>query len=519
MRRAIWRLAGRGAAMMLAAALVAGCATNKEAEPKADLAVATAVAPAPTQTLAQQLDAIFDDKDFANAFWGVRVERMDGTVIYERNAAKSFAPASNMKVVTTAAALETFGPDYTYKTTLEARGPIENGVLKGDLVIVGSGDPSLGTWRVEGRLDGEGLLQQWAEKVKAAGITSITGAIIADGRVYTPEYYSGDWELSDMPFWYATGISGVNFSENVIRFTTSPGATVGAPATITIKPQTAYVTAINKVETVDAKGEKTADITHRDPESNEITFGGTVPLGVEPFEQRGAIWDGELYAATLLTEALVRDGIAVSEPAQTVRHIAADRVDSVPADKRLVLDTVTSPPMKELIRIVNKPSHNFYADCLFRTLGAAKKQKGDFAGGGEAVAEWLKSFNAPNVDYYKQLDGSGLARRNMVTPALMCAILRHMDSRPELRDVFKTSLPEAGIDSKEREGWKAPELHNNLFAKTGYIGGVRALSGYVKDSAGEPLVFSMISNQIVVPMKRADKAIDEAVLVLAKGDE
>ncbi|MCC6548427.1 D-alanyl-D-alanine carboxypeptidase/D-alanyl-D-alanine-endopeptidase [Candidatus Sumerlaeota bacterium] len=464
--------------------------------------------------MSEQFDRIFSDPDFVTAFFGVRVERADGSVIYDRNGEKMLMPASNMKVVTTAAALELLGADYKYETRLETCGKIADGKLEGDLVIVGSGDPSLGTWRLENRHDGDALLADWVAKVKGAGINEITGAVVADGRVFTAGYIAEDWEYGDLPFWYAAGTSGVNFSENVFRFTTAPGAKVGDKALLTFKPETRFFTVSNDVLTTTSKGARTADITRRHPGSNEVIFGGTIAVDEEPFEQRGSIWDGELYAATLLTEALNRAGVKVAGPPASARALPKPvRIDVYTGDRR-VLDTVLSPPVSELIRIVNKTSHNFYADCLFRTLGVKMKHEGSYAAGGDAVHEWLKKFDSQDAASLHILDGSGLARRDYVTPRLMCAVLQHMRRNPDF-ETYKTTFPTPGQEYKDRKGWKAPELVGNLYAKTGYIGQVRSLSGYVTSRDGELLVLSMIANNLNVPISRADRAIDEAVLLLA----
>jgi D-alanyl-D-alanine carboxypeptidase/D-alanyl-D-alanine-endopeptidase (penicillin-binding protein 4) len=510
------------------AVLAAGCARSERAAVEAPVPAAVtapvAVAPAvtpevvTTADLTASLDALFDHPDFANAFWGVRVERLDGSVIYDRNGQKRLIPASNMKLVTTAAALELLGPDYTYETRLEAAGTVDAaGALQGDLVILGSGDPSLGTWRIEGRPDGDGLLQGWVEKVKAAGIKEVRGAVVADGRVYTKEYVSGDWEYEDLPFWYAAGTCGVNFSENVFRFTTAPGAAVGDPATLSFKPVTRYFTVINETKTVASGGKKDADITFRDPASNVVTFGGTMPIDAQPFEQRGSVADGELYAATLLVEALERGGVVVKGGAATARVPAeAARLDAVASEKRTVIDRVSSPPMREIVRMINKPSHNFYADCAFRSMGVAKKGKGDYDGGSEAVKDWLKGIGVPDLDSFDILDGSGMARRDFVTARLMCGLLRYMQQNSASFEIYKDSLPTPGQEYKKRDGWKPAELQGRLYAKTGYIGNVRSLSGYLLSADDEPLVFSMISNNITVSIDRADEAIDGALILVAR---
>ncbi len=209
---------------------------------------ALAMNPAPGQTaLRAELDRIFDATPFASAFWGVRVEDASGAVLYDRNGGRNFVPASNMKIFTTAAALALLGADFQYETRLDAVGEMgENGLWEGSLVIVGSGDPCLGSWHIPGEPEGPALLAQWVESVRAAGIRTIRGDIVGDGRAFSDEYISGNWELEDYPFWYAAGSSGLAFEENCFRFTTSPGKRAGDPAKIVLNPDTAYVKVINE---------------------------------------------------------------------------------------------------------------------------------------------------------------------------------------------------------------------------------------------------------------------------------
>lgn len=461
--------------------------------------------------LREQLDEIFDDPAFAPSFWGIRVEKLDGTVLYDRDSSKAFIPASNMKLVTTAAILELLGPDHTFETRLEARGPIENGILKGDLVIVGSGDPSFGTWRKEDVPDAEELMKQWAQAIKEAGITQVNGAVVGDGRVFTEEYFSTDWEYSDLPFWYAAGTSGLQVYENVFRFTTAPGKEEGDLATLTFQPDTGYFTYENEILTVAEGGKKDADIVHRNPENNHVRFGGTVPLGTKPFEQRGSVWDGARYTATLLLEALDREGINVRGGAVNVRDINAERIDK-DMEVKLVA-TQVSPPASELIKIINKPSHNFYADSYLRVLGKKFKDVGDYKTGAEVVKEWMEGIGIQDVDHFRMYDGSGLARRNYIKPMQFVDLLRHMHGREELRDLYMESFPISGQELRGR--YPDIRMHGRVYGKSGFIGHVRGFSGYIKTVDDETLIFSMMVNALMGSRPLADAAIDKACTILA----
>jgi len=180
------------------------------------------------------------------------------------------------------------------------------------------------------------------------------------------------------------------------------------------------------------------------------------------------------------------------------------------------LASYQSPPLSEIIKAVNKTSHNFFADQLLKTLGAVKKDRGDFDAGAEAVREWLQSIGAPDTQDFTMLDGSGLAHRNLIQPAQACAVLRAMHNNASWRGPFWDSIAIAGVDGDMDYRMKEPPLKNNLRAKTGYIGQVRSLSGRVFDAGGQPLFFSMIVNHHTHSISEADKPINQACEVLGK---
>lgn len=480
-----------------------------------------ASAEAPRAKLAKELNAIFDTPEYASALWGVRVETLDGHVVYDRNGAKGFAPASNLKIYTTAAACDLLGPDFRYETRLDAVGAISpQGILEGNLVLVGSGDPCFGAWHGPAQNDNGALLGEWAAKVKQAGIREIKGDIIGDGRVFTPEYYNSNWEIDDILYWYATGTSGLCVEENCFRFTTAPGKKLGDPCAITLKPASASVcvTVVNDTVTTVAGGPKTADIVWRGTDSMTVRFAGTCPIDAEPFEQRGSVWDGARYTAVLFREALRKEGIEVHGEARNIRSLA-DLSALDHAAPRKALAAFQSPTVREILKIVNKPSHNFFADHLLRTLGYKFKGEGSYSAGAKVVQEWMAKNSVPQTDVFIMLDGSGLARRNSVQPRQTCAVLRYMYNKESVRDPFFDSISIAGVDGDLKGRMKDAPLKGNLRAKTGYIGQVRSLSGYVKDADGQMLVFSIIVNHDPFGYGHADKLIFSACEFLGKFSE
>ena len=463
--------------------------------------------------LQRQLDALFDDPRFSEAYWGVRVETLNGNILYDRLGHKQFIPASNLKVFTTAAALERLGPDFTYETRLNAVGPIGgDGTLNGSLVIVGSGDPSLGAWHPDEEQNSRQLLASWVEQIKAAGIRRIAGDIVGDGRCFTEEFIGPHWEYYDLPFWYSAGSSGLAMEENAFRCYILP-TKVGEPAFIEIVPQTAYITLINATRTVEAGGVSNADSTNCQVEGNTVKFAGTIAMDKPFIRERAAIWDGARYAAFLLQEALERGGVSVAGRAVNIRDL--DNPASLDAAEARTLAVYASPPMSELVKVVNKPSHNFFADQILRTMGLQRRGVGSFDAGVEEVRAWLAEIGVPQTHAIQMFDGSGLARDNLIQPRQMCHVLRHMARPGPGRAEFVDSLPVAGVDGNLARRMTEPPTRGNVRAKTGYISNARTLSGYVTHAGGQQLVFALMCNQYTVPTREVNEVQDRTCVILA----
>ncbi len=466
--------------------------------------------------LQRELDSIFDHQDFSTAHWGVRVETLDGRILYDRSGSRSFTPASTMKLFTTAAALDLLGPDFTWETRVDIVGEITpDGVLDGHLVIVGSGDPSLGAWHPEDHCDSACLLPQWVEAVKATGIREIRGSIVGDGRCFPEEYYSGEWDYVDLPYWYAAGSSGLAMEENCFRTQIKPGPGVGDSAVISWNPDTSYITVLNDVETVEAGGTSNADIVWRETEGNLIRYDRTIAIDKEAINERGSVWDGPRYAAHLFLEQLEAEGVSVSGGALNILGVEdLSGIDGV--SQRRTIASYSSPSLAETCKVINKVSHNFFADMTLRTLALEKEGRGDFRTGAKVIEDWLARIGAPDPGAVGIQDGSGLARMNFVQPRQMTHLLRYMKSSDSpAGTAFLNSMSIAGVD-----GWMAGRLGDEitkgrLRAKTGYIGHVRTLGGYVTAANGEELVFSLMCNLYTVPTRRVSSAQDAACLALA----
>lgn len=474
--------------------------------------------PEAREELAAELEEIFSDHAYDNAIWGIEVVSVDGDVVYERNSGKGMVPASNLKLFTTAAAVELLGAGYTYETRLEMTGNVtEDGVLEGDIVIVGSGDPSLGAWHPDENNNAQRVFDGWVSAMKEAGIQTIAGDIVGDGRYFTEEYISGDWDYYDLPYWYAAGSSGLAIEENAFRTTITAAEEVGEKPTITWNPDTAYITIENSVETVAEGGKKNADIVWRKTEGNHFLYDRTIPVG-EAINERGSIWDGARYAAFLLKERLAKEEIEVLGDAVNIRDLYdAWRIDK--AEDRAVLAVTASPPLSDIITTTNRVSHNLFADMIVRTLGAEKKNEGSFDAGTDVVRDWLKEIGAPAADQFQMVDGSGLAQSNFIQPRQMTHMLVYMSTKAKEGQAFKESMSvggESGWVSRRFKGTAAEG--GKVRAKTGYIGSMRALSGYVTNQSGEEFAFSMICNRYAGSSRGVDELIDKAVVLIAESE-
>ncbi|MBN1489040.1 MAG: D-alanyl-D-alanine carboxypeptidase/D-alanyl-D-alanine-endopeptidase [Phycisphaerae bacterium] len=503
---------------MVAATLVSCAPSRVEPVSRAPADSASAALTPAVRQLRADLDAVFDEPKYDCAFWGVRVERANGEVLYDRLGHKQFTTASNMKLYTTAAALERLGPDFTYETRVEAIGTVDaDGTLVGDLVIVGSGDPSLGAWHPDADRNSRQVLADWVAKVKAAGIRRITGDIVGDGRCFTSEFYCENWNYGDLHFWYAAGSSGLAIEENAYRVQIRPGQKVGDLAILDITPATSYIALVNDTRTVEAGGANTADSVPHNTEGNVRRFAGTIAMDREVINERGSVWNGACYAAHLFGEALAREGIEVQGRPVNIRMLdSPDRIDRVESARRTILATTISPPLSELVAVVNKISHNFFADQIVRTLGLHEQGTGDFASGAAAVRAWLTDIGAPQAEAFQMRDGSGLARVDAVQPRQTCHLLWHMRQSAQGGEAYYASLPVGGVDGTLAKRLTDPSTKGNVRAKTGYIGHVRCLSGYVTDTDGEELVFSMMCNQYVVPTGEVNDSQDAACKILAQ---
>lgn len=443
------------------------------------------------QTFAEQLAA---RPALQAARIGIRVEDAEtGAVLADVGGDKRFLPASNMKLLTTAAALDVLGPDFRVRTSVYAPAPNADGVVNGDLTLVGRGDPTISARFNPDKNDLRLTpLERLADQVAAAGVKEITGDIVGDESHFRAAPLGDGWGWDDLQWYYGAEVSALSVADNHITLTVKP-TRAGEPVEATFTPATSYVRLRNGATTAAGKEGDTFGL-HRGLADNDIELYGRLPadggreLGV-------AVHDPARFAAHLFRDLLVRRGIVVRGG---VRRADANLRQRQPleVDKLKEVAFIESPPLAVWVRTTNKISSNLFAELLLRHLGKARgpADKDADAAGCEVVADFMNRIGAPAAEL-KIRDGSGLSRLDNVTPTALTTLLRYMRKHPTW-DIFYDSLPIAGKDGTLRGRMKGTRAADNLRAKTGTLDDVSALAGYVAAADGRLLVFSFVSNHL-----------------------
>jgi D-alanyl-D-alanine carboxypeptidase/D-alanyl-D-alanine-endopeptidase (penicillin-binding protein 4) len=455
--------------------------------------------------LRSRIDRIVGRPAFAPAFWGIEVRSLkSGKVLYSRNAEKNFRPASTLKLVTTTAALDALGPGARVRTTVETAARIDGlGRVVGDVYLVGRGDPSLGGRFSEGRATA--ALEELAEGLRAAGVRRVEGRLVGHEGEFTGDRRGEDWGWEDLVWWYGAEVSALSFNDGSVHLTAAPGERVGDPVVLDRVPLSSYYQVVSTATTSPA-GFKSDLTLVREPGSNRVRLSGTHPLGEKPWEGWVALEDPARYAATVFGEVLEARGVRVTGPIVTSS-------DPLPAGLR-VLAVRESPPLAELLKRINKESHNLHTEMLLRLLGARVKGEGSVAAGHEAVRAFLGRIGVRSEAWSLQ-DGSGLSRSDVLDPHGLAGLLVAMD-RHAHRAAFRESLAVAGADGTLKSRLRGTPAGGRVRAKTGTLRGAHALAGYVDRADGARLAFAIVVNNHTAPGGEAMAAIDDVVVALAE---
>ena len=472
--------------------LLAGCAA-RGAVPRLAPEVAA---------LGGAVHSVLSDPAFARSRWGVVIESADsGQVLYRRDAARLFLPASNLKLVTAAAALTRLGTDFRWTTTVLARGPRRGDTLAGDLLVVGRGDPTFAVDETGDSLDVLTSLRPWVDSLTSRGIRVVRGRVAGDASAFPGPPLGRGWAWDDLDADYAAPVGALQFNESVAWIEATPSPVVGAPARLLLQPWDAPLRVYGTVTTAPADSNAARLVWSRAPFRDSVTVAGTLQAGHVPVRLPVAMPDPTRYFESALTEALTEGGIGV---------LGAPAGDTTTAD---TLFTWRSPPLSAVLPLLLKPSQNQIAETLLRTLALQATGVGSVDSARAAIRDVLAAFGVAG-DACVLADGSGLSRYDAVAPEAIAAVLEAMYHRPDF-PAYLDALPVAGEDGTLAKRFLGTAAAGNAHAKTGSMTGVRTLSGYVRTADGETLLFVLMANNVTAPGRLAEAAEDRIVERLA----
>jgi D-alanyl-D-alanine carboxypeptidase/D-alanyl-D-alanine-endopeptidase (penicillin-binding protein 4) len=444
-------------------------------------------------TLAREIDRAIDASDLTRARWGVFVISMkDGRVLVSRNGDKLFTPASNMKIYTTAVALDLLGADYRWRTSVYAdKQPDAGGVSDGDLTLYGRGAPDL---------ESKKGLASLADQLYRRGVRRVRGNIIGDDSYFRGELYGLGWQWNDLQWYFGAEPSALTTDENSVELTIAPANKVGPQATLTLNRGANYLHLTNHTMTAERDATTTIGI-NRGLSDNELLVWGDFPVGGRSFSAFLSVPKPALWAASLFKAALIARGIKVEGEARSrdFRGAASDKFDP---QKAFEIAQENSAALSEIVRHTNKESDNLYAELILRTIGKEhgasapdpdpRKNRGDDEAGTAVVKAWL-DHNGVGTEDLAIRDGSGLSRLDLVTPEATARLLVAIDRTKSAR-AFRDSLPIAGRDGTL--GGRLSREAGRIFAKTGTLTYDHSLSGYAVTPTNEILAFSIFCNDV-----------------------
>jgi serine-type D-Ala-D-Ala carboxypeptidase/endopeptidase (penicillin-binding protein 4) len=510
------RKAGVWGAVALAAVLCVGPCARAQKKVQAKHAAARA----DVVRFEVRAASVMAQFDAGRANWGIYVaDRDSGEILYEMNPGHFFAPASTAKIVTTAMALAVVGSDYRFRTTLESKAVIgSDGRLKGDIVLVGRGDPDLSNVKFPfaGAIERDGptekALAELVDGAIAKGLREIDGDIIADDSFFPFDPYPAGWEGGDLFFEFGAPVSAIAFNENILTVEIRPGERPGDPAIIVTEPKAAADSFSSALTTAPPGGAPYLAVV-RQASPNFILLRGTIPLGHAPLTTDLAMTQPAETAASALKQQFDSRGVRVTgtvhvqhapppESTASGEPILPASPPAPPVANANVLAERLSPSLAESVGLTNKTSQNLHAEIYLRMAGLTKLGLASTAAGLKVERDFLRTAGVPEGEV-ALTDGSGLARDNLVTPRAMVALLRYAAQQPWGAE-FRSSLPVAGVDGTLENRMRNTAASGLIQAKTGTVEHSCGLVGYATTTRGESLIFAIyVSND---PQKPHDES-------------
>lgn len=480
----------------------------------------------------ERISSLLQRPRHRSAFWGIQIARLDNReILFAHNAGKRFQPASNMKLLVAAAALDLWGPDHRFRTPVFLEGRLDGkGRVIGNLVLAGRGDPN-----PERRLydpevktlpirHSSPFIEGIADQLEQRGIHRVEGDIVADTTFFLDEPYGGDWEQEDMFWHYGAPSSALAVFENVFRVSLSPGTATGDPALLEVTPPQESPEVVSRVGTGPPGGKPDIRIG-ADRSGSRVTLLGSLPLNRPTLTYALAVSEPALNAARYLKSSLERRGIPVGgqprvralQPIEVLeeRKISLEKVRERQRvyRERQELASWQSLPLIDNLRILIKSSRNLYGEMLLRRLGAEVSGVGSLQTGRQALEAFLEKAGIAGepLDFS---DGSGLSRTNLLTPGSVVRLLQYMEQHPQAAE-FRDCLPVAGRDGTLKNRMKGTAAEGRVLAKTGTLKFVSSLSGYATGLDGTPMAFSIMANNTRSSPREARRAIDAICALMA----
>lgn len=489
--------------LCLAVLVQAGCARRSSGVP------APAAGPASTRLqLQQDLLAATRLPGVERGVWGIVVHSIDRDErLFELNPRTLLVPASTAKIVTAASAVDAVGWDFRFQTSLSMSGPIENigtdavGALQGDLLVTGTGDPSIG-----GR--GGGDIAEWVDALKGYGIARIDGRVVGDDDGVEEPRPALAWAWDDLGYRTGAIFGALNYAENRMWVTVAPGAAIGATAGLRVDPEAASRPLRSRVQTGPPGSEQLLWPEQR-PGETFLTIAGTIPIGAGAARLQVSVGNPTLWFASALEARLEAAGIEVRGGGVDVDDLASP----LDRDAFTLVHVYSSPPLSALVTALLKDSINVYGEALLR-LNAAP---GVFPTNDAALAGLQQRLDAWGIPASGQqlVDGSGLSRRNVIAPETLVTVLARMHDRA-LDSPWMASLPVAGVDGSLAARMQGTAAEGRVLAKTGTMTNVRGLAGYAITRDGEHLAFAVLLNNFEGTGADATRAVDAIAVRLAE---
>lgn len=461
------------------------------------------IIPASSKSQTAAISNLLDNSSMLHSSVSICIlDPSNGKVISEYDSQRSLTPASVMKLVTTAAVLELIGPDYRFNTVIGYTGTIDKNskTLIGNIIIKGGGDPSLGSENFK-TVYGD-FIEGWADELKLLGISKIEGCVLTDDSYYDYEPVPSKWLWEDIGNYYGAGSFGLSVFDNYYSIHLQTSVAGSKPKITSIVPDILDTDLNNFLV---SGGTRDYGYIFGTPYSSSAWISGTIPENRTDFVLKGSIPDPPLLAARLLHNKLVSEGIIISGEPST------RRIQGLSDNQNFTLVTKTiSPPVYEIINILNHESTNLYAESLTKQLGLVYRNEGSTSGGIGVITEFLKNIGF-ETDGIRIVDGSGLSPVNAINAADLANLLVYMKTKSKYSGYFYNSLPEAGKKGTLSNYFTDPVFANRVRMKTGSMSGVRSFAGYVTSNSGKEIVCVILVNNYTGPSANVISGIENIV--------